>query len=73
MIFMIIIIIFIILHIRTFCISEHPPVPMCSDMRGSTVLSYTAPPFSPLDSEHNLEWSNGGNDSSSQKQGEEQQ
>ena len=26
-----------ILHIRTFCISEHPPVPMCSDMRGSTV------------------------------------
>ena len=37
--------------------------------------SYTAPPFSPLGSEHNLEWSDGGSEnegSSSEEQGEKQ-
>ena len=32
--------IFIFLHIRRFCISKGGSVPLPSDMRGSTVLSY---------------------------------
>ena len=35
--------------------------------------SYTAPPFSPFGSEHNLEWSDSGSDSSSEEQREEQE
>ena len=47
-----------ILHIRTFCISEHPPVPWCSDMRGSTVkaLGKIIPWMFAMDNIHYARW-----------------
>ena len=42
------------------------------DSTESDPESYTASPFSPFGSEHNLEWSDSGSDSSSEEQREEQ-
>ena len=41
------------------------------DSAESDPESYTASPFSPFVSEHNLEWSDSGSDSSSEEQREE--
>ena len=46
---------------------------MAGDSTESDSESYTAHPFSPFGSEHNLEWSDSGSDSSSEEQREEQE
>ena len=46
---------------------------MAGDSTESDPESYTASPFSPFGSEHNLEWSDSGSDSSSEVQRKEQE